>query len=207
VTDAELKKRLQKLERDNHRLKVLALIALFVPAMLLIMAEVRPSGTITANKFVLMDRQGTTRAVLRVGPLLGDGVSLTFLDAEGRKRVELGGGTGPVENSFGFLKLGEDAASERYVLTSTGGHGGVTLSDGGLVMRAYPPSRKAGSVLLEGPGSSGPVLELTDSKGFMMDLGSTGLATARTGATEQTSAASIVMFGNDKEHQVIWRAP
>lgn len=40
-----------------------------------------------------------------------------------------------------------------------------------------------------------------------MDLGSTRLAAARTGATEQTSAASIVMFGNDKGHHVIWQAP
>jgi hypothetical protein len=46
-----------------------------------------------------------------------------------------------------------------------------------------------------------------DTKGFSMDVGSADLTVPRTGVTSQTSAASIVMFGNDKKHHVIWEAP
>ena len=55
--------------------------------------------------------------------------------------------------------------------------------------------------------SKGPQVVLSDSQGYAMSLGSTPLVTPGTGATEQTSAASIVMFGNDKKHHVIWQAP
>jgi hypothetical protein len=40
-----------------------------------------------------------------------------------------------------------------------------------------------------------------------MDLGSSSTTKTITGETQQTSAASIVMFGNDKDHYVIWKAP
>lgn len=55
--------------------------------------------------------------------------------------------------------------------------------------------------------SGGGSIELTDAHGFGMELGSTSTTAPATGATQQTSAASIVMFGNDKAHHVIWRAP
>ena len=56
--------------------------------------------------------------------------------------------------------------------------------------------------------SSGvPNIWLTDAQGFEMDLGSTSNVNVKTGATEQTSAASIVMYGSDKGHHVIWQAP
>jgi len=38
-------------------------------------------------------------------------------------------------------------------------------------------------------------------------LSSTSTVMARSGETQPTSAASVVMFGNDKKHKVIWRAP
>lgn len=43
--------------------------------------------------------------------------------------------------------------------------------------------------------------------GFEMDLGGTITRTIATRAIQQTSAASIIMFGNDKTHHVIWQAP
>lgn len=52
-----------------------------------------------------------------------------------------------------------------------------------------------------------PTIELSDAQGFRMNLGTTGTVSARSGSTEQTSAASIVMFGNDEKHHVIWKAP
>lgn len=52
-----------------------------------------------------------------------------------------------------------------------------------------------------------PTLTLSDAQGFRMDMGSTGEVNEISGATQKTSAASIVMFGNDKKNHVIWKAP
>lgn len=203
MTDAELVERLERLGRDNRRLKAVALAALILPIALLLVGAAQSVHTVKANKFVLLDSQGRTRAVLQVGPVPADGASLTFADAAGRKRVALVGGTGLVGNAYAYLELGEDAATEQPVLTSAGGHGGVTLSDGGLVMRAG----SSGSVLLQGPGPNGPALEMTDPEGYTLDLGRTQTLVPANGETRQTSAASIVMFGNDKKRHVIWEAP
>jgi hypothetical protein len=54
---------------------------------------------------------------------------------------------------------------------------------------------------------NGPAFEIVDPQGFRMNLGGTATVTPKTGQTQHTSAASIVMFGNDKKHHVIWRAP
>jgi hypothetical protein len=42
--------------------------------------------------------------------------------------------------------------------------------------------------------------------GFSMVLGTADLVTPTTGETHRTSAASITMFGNGKDHKVIWKA-
>jgi len=52
-----------------------------------------------------------------------------------------------------------------------------------------------------------PHITLSDAHGFSMDLGSTAEVNSKTGATQQTSADSIIMFGNDKDHHAIWQAP
>ena len=52
-----------------------------------------------------------------------------------------------------------------------------------------------------------PNITLKDANGFEMDLGSTATVNAKTGTSEKTSAASITMFGSDREHHVIWQAP
>ena len=55
--------------------------------------------------------------------------------------------------------------------------------------------------------SGRPLVRITDAKGFQMDLGSTNTQTLATGETQHTSADSIIMFGNDRNHHVIWQAP
>jgi hypothetical protein len=52
-----------------------------------------------------------------------------------------------------------------------------------------------------------PLISLLDSQGFHMDLGATETVTEQTGQTQNTSADSIVMFGNDQKGHVIWQAP
>jgi hypothetical protein len=46
---------------------------------------------------------------------------------------------------------------------------------------------------------------LFDENGFEAELGRTDLVTPRTGETQKRSAASLVLFGKDKN--VIWKAP
>lgn len=202
MSETELLSRLEKLERDNRRLKAVALGALLLPSVLVLMGEARGSRTVTADKLVLVDSQDRTRAILQTDSM---GATLTFLDAMGNKRMVLSGGTGPVGNTYGYLELGEDAATEKpLILASHGGHGGATLSDGGLVMRAYPLSGKHGFVMIQGP-AGGPELIFTDSEGYTVNLGITDIVTPSTGEKHTTSAASLVLFG--KDNKVIWQAP
>jgi hypothetical protein len=50
-----------------------------------------------------------------------------------------------------------------------------------------------------------PSVTLNDSRGFMTQVGSTDLVTTRTGVAHKTSAASVVLFGNDGK--MLWSAP
>jgi hypothetical protein len=68
----------------------------------------------------------------------------------------------------------------------------------------------AGGVLSIGDQTSGVVVSpysvgLFDEQGFEATLGRSSLVTPRTGETQLTSAASLVMF--DKNKNVIWKAP
>jgi hypothetical protein len=53
--------------------------------------------------------------------------------------------------------------------------------------------------------NTGPRLELRDKQGFSAVLGNTSLVVPRTGKTENTSAASLVLF--DKDGKVLSSAP
>ena len=205
MDEAQLTRRLEKLSRDNRWLKGVVIVALLLPAAMILLAAAPASHTVTANKFVLVDALGRTRAVLQVGPASNGDANLVLLDAEGNKRVVLAGGTGPVGNAYASLKLGENATTQEFTITSPSGRGGVTLSDGGLVMGAYPQNREYGSVFLQGPGGSGPALEITDSQGYKAQLGVTNTLTRVTGEKHTTSAASLVL--SSKDGKVIWQAP
>ncbi|HEV2280710.1 MAG TPA: hypothetical protein VGS02_21205 [Acidobacteriaceae bacterium] len=52
-----------------------------------------------------------------------------------------------------------------------------------------------------------PGLSLEDDAGYATQIGVADMKYQDSGETLRTSAASIVMLGNDKEHHVIWRAP
>jgi hypothetical protein len=85
---------------------------------------------------------------------------------------------------------------------------GLTVVENGPVLWLNDGKGKERSVLMVSDVEpNGPNLTLSDDRGFETTIGSTDLATPRTGETQQTSAASIVMFGNDEKHLVIWRAP
>ncbi len=76
--------RLEKLERQNRRLKQVGAVALILTVSVLLLGQASPKKTVEANEFILNDTTGKTRAILtafRFGPSLG------LFDANGKPRV------------------------------------------------------------------------------------------------------------------------
>lgn len=78
-----------------------------------------------------------------------------------------------------------------------------TLPTGTTLTLRNANGKSEASLVLYGEGSV--FLKLSDGEGFQAQLGNTSLQRPRTGQTQQTSAASLVLFG--KDGKVIWRAP
>ena len=60
-----------------------------------------------------------------------------------------------------------------------------------------------GSIFIDGGDTPG--ITIADEEGFEAILGITSTVNTRTGRTNQTSAASLILFGKDRK--VIWSAP
>lgn len=98
------------------------------------------------------------------------------------------------------IKLFASGPDDPFAAISIGllnGQPGITVHD--------PLS--LGYALISVDLSGGPGIYISDGQGFEMDLGNTQTVVARTGETQQTSAASIIMFDNSKKHHAIWQAP
>ncbi|MGH9357712.1 MAG: hypothetical protein ACRD1O_00885 [Terriglobia bacterium] len=207
MSEAELVKRLEKLERDNRRLKRSALAALMLAAVLLAgyaascSRNQRASGArnapekITAHEIDLTDSSGKVRVKMYADEKGATGIVLS--DAKGKKRAAVA-----VDSSGGTAGIAlTDAQGEPREMMGVDSSGapGIWLDDAQGIPRASMAVSSSGN----------PTIELTDAQGFGMTLGRTSTATPTTGQTQRTSAASIVMFGKSKskDHPVIWRAP
>jgi hypothetical protein len=169
---------------------------------------------ITAHEFEVVDSMGNRRVSMGVG----SGVAFIHVyDAEGHLRAMMG--VSPSDGpAIGVLDAqGRPRADMHF---STSGGPGIILSDaqGKLsIDMAVDPSGGPNIMLSDAQGkvsigmgvdlSGAPNIMLHDPQGFEMDLGSPKTRTPRTGQTHQTSAASIVMLGNDRPGHVIWKAP
>jgi hypothetical protein len=263
MSETELVQRLERLEKENSRLKRVAIATLLGVASILLLAVSRPpaqSEVMDDKQIVVRDPVSGNRAVL-------DGEGLTLYDASGRVRVELKDGkTGPkgMEVFPGdWLKLYDDAGRPGVELTeqvppadflqgfareqSTGNlvmldregesvsvaNLGVGTATGLWLTKTHlkrglewPPADDVDAALMIDGGSAGvevkehgsdriglfaargmPGLDLADAAGYETQIGVTDLKYPSAGETRRTSAASIVMSRNDKEHHVIWQAP
>ncbi len=250
MTEGELVKRLERLERDNRRLKQIVAVIVLAAGSLAFMGETRGTPhVVTAHEFVLLDREGHRRITISTPAALGEAVvgmqpddpgiwisdskghdrfilnddSLSFSNESGRESVRLlawGNGAsleflGSKNQKIGNLFFPVD----RMQLSTWGLYfgdedGKTAIELGGLSSRVEGSSPKpelmlqgAGGFLALNAAAGKSSISLGDAQGFEMDLGSTSTTTLTTGATQHTSAASIVMFGNDKKHHVIWKAP
>jgi hypothetical protein len=216
MTDTELARRLEKLERDNRRLKRSLLGVLVLLAALAGIYATRPvPEKITTHEFDMVDASGKVRVRIAMtcslirdkdcGPLsTGIIPTIHLYDPNGNLLTGISAG---VLGIYG-KQAGTVVSGDAVQISRGGATGGIASLGVGL-------ANQGGSLVLEGneadtfvaASGSTPMLEIHDSKGFSMALGSTNIVSPATGKTQQTSADSITMFGNDKEHRVIWKAP
>ena len=87
--DAELRSRIEKLERENRLMKRFGGALLFVLAGVLLVAAAAPAGkgkTVKASAFEVVDAEGKTRA--RLGMTDTGGVGLRLLNKQGTRRLQ-----------------------------------------------------------------------------------------------------------------------
>lgn len=172
--------RLQKLERDNRRMKRGGGLVLLAIASLLFMGQTVKNRSLDADSIVLRD-------------------------ASGRVRIELGTGddNAPILRMFGsdnkpsIALSGDEKGSGLWFFA---GHGK------GMVMLSNVDS----PTLILSDGSGGTSVDVAsvhtyDNDKFNAFLGRTDTLNPKTGATTKTSAASLTLFG--KDGKVIWEAP
>lgn len=218
MSEAELVSRLERLERDNRRLRRFVFAAAVLVAALAAIYATQPvPQVVRAHSFEVIDNSGKVRAKMAVQPngesfiqvnneqehpraaLVASASGVTTIgifDAQGQAVASLG--TDAVSGS-GIISANDAGGHTRVALIAEDSHGGCDL----WLLGAN--GNKRADLTVSSSGS--PAIILSDTHGFRMDLGSTSTVTPATGETQQTSAASIVMFGNDKGHLIIWRAP
>jgi hypothetical protein len=194
----DINARLEKLERENRRMKKIGIVAIVFASVLFISGQAKTNKIVEANEFVLKDGNEKARARLSMVTVSDttlmqkDIPNLSFYDAEGHPRISI-------------AALPEESR--------------IYLSDSQQTMHS---AMWAGSAALSGAGASitgpgelfqvtldtfieGPQLVLKDKEGYSTEIGRTELVVMKTGKQEQTPAASVVLF--DKGRKVLWSAP
>jgi hypothetical protein len=195
----DLAPRLDRLERENFRLRVGVMVVVLAAAALMVMGQAAPSGTaskvrataneVRARAFVLEDANGNVRG--RLGVFASGSPSLSLRDHHGNVRLLVG------VSDEGLPMIGW-----------TDGMNGIPLiisitSDGPVVTMK---DKNGKSRVRLNVGADGPRLELLDSnEGTRTVVGQFSLQEARTGVVEQRSESSLLLF--DKDGKVILRAP
>jgi hypothetical protein len=124
MSEIELVGRLQKLERDNRRLKGFALAALVLAAALATIYATQPvPQTITAHRFDVVDDSGKVRASMAI---VSGGSAIGLTDAQGNARALMI--LDPVKGAS--VLLGDAADKLRTTLNVTPeGESSIALSD------------------------------------------------------------------------------
>jgi hypothetical protein len=184
ATFSSLRDRIERLERENRRIKSIAVfVALSVAAVALMgQGPSRPSAKhIEAERFVLLDTTGKARAFLGFGQ---DGEPmLSFRDVKGTPRAHFG-----VRDDGAPVVLFTDQAGKLRLQLLVGPSGAPAM------VLSHEDGRPGAVLTLRAPGV--PVLGFVDRNGApraeLMLLGSTGDPSARF---------------KDKDGKVTWKAP
>ncbi len=205
-----LTQRLDRLERENRRLKVAGTIVFLVLVAVGAMGQVLPKAVpkvVEAERFVLRDARGKMLATLGTDGLvladqngkfraaLGVGTdgsaSLIFDDQNEKPRVTLG----VLDDGTPHLALLDQNEKPRLAL--------AVGTDGTPHLALFDQNKKPRLAL--DVGTSGPSVVLGDQNRDRAVLGHTELEGKATGTVEQRPASSLVLF--DRDGKVIWRAP
>ncbi len=218
MNEQSLITRVNRLEKENRRMKLAGLLVLVGIAAVIVMGQAEPSRVakvIEAEKFVLRDTSGITRAVLGTidpsgwaGLILFDknpyrrSISLGTPDPFLQFHTKEGNGVrvrlGATDTAMGLAVTDKNAAVgvSLGVLIHTKSYPALQLMDSNNQIRA--------SFRLESSGK--PSLSLNDTEGrSRATLGYTELETTGTGTVTKQSESSLVLF--DKDGKVIWAAP
>lgn len=175
--------RLDRLEKENRKLKRIVMVLCVAGGALLVMGQTRSvPKVVEAEKFVLKDPTGKEAAYLGMSNT-GPELKVHDVSAPGA----------------GFMSIQANAMR----INSIEGEKKTTMLMGpaGIYFR----TEEGKEVQKVGFHASGPTIELSDKQGFQTTIGSTDLVTTKSGEARKTSAASIVIF--NKAGAVIWRAP
>lgn len=205
--------RIEKLERQNRRLKQGALI------LAMAIGSIAATGGVMAQT---QHRKKTTKpkppvaAAAPAAPVVPEKLeaeSFVLKDASGRERAELAmAGTGPAlrlldqsGSALVTISLNDGTPSGPLVLLSQPDHhGGLAMSvQQGAGSQLSLTGNQNAQVHL-GVTKDGTTLELFDEDGFSTSVGN-GVKVSRSGKTQQTNAASITLFNKDRK--VLWSAP
>ncbi len=188
-----LTQRLDRLERENRRLKIAGAILLLALAAVGAMGQVLPKAVpkvVEAERFVVRDTKGKVLATL--GTEASGLPALVLSDQNGKRRA----GLFVLADGEPHLGLFDQNEKRRAVL--------AVLADGApaLFLADQNGKDRAGLVL----DTSGPSLVLRDENDKIRAvLGRAALEATATGTVEQRPAASLVLF--DKDGKVIWKVP
>lgn len=172
-----LVRRVEKLERQNRRLKLLGAGVLLLAGSVLVMGQAPSNRTIVASKILLEDSVGRVRA--RLGMDASDRPTLTLLNEKGMPVSALTGGSDP------FLVLNKNATGEEIMVGANQAFYGVGIYDAKVV--------RAGLAVMKGV----PGLDLFDENGKRR----AGLTVASSGPSFN------LIDSNEKAGFTLWVAP
>ena len=87
LTEQSLARRIERLERQNRRLRIGGAIAALAGAAALCVGASAPRKTVESDLLVFKDAKGTTRMIVGMAD---DGPAITMLDDKGKLRANLG---------------------------------------------------------------------------------------------------------------------
>lgn len=199
--------RIERLERENRRLKSGALAILVAAASIGLMGQTqskkktvpKPAPAppapvvlpkdIEAESFALKDPNGKKRAELAMS---ATGPSLKLLDQNGSALVT--------------VSLNDAAPGGPVILLSDTQHkAGLSMSvleNAGAQLSLNGPTDGVQTHL--GATPEGATMQLTDSEGFSMSIGN-GMRPAKNGQARKNTAASIALL--NKDGKVLWSQP
>lgn len=189
MSEAQLVQRLERLDRDNRRLRHISLVALLLLGAAVGLGAARTtlgvSDVIKAREFDVVNAAGAT--VVQMSTVRGlPGLRLRW--PQGYQMIL---GSTPYPN----ITLRGPGGQSTFL---AGGKIGTVMHGPEILL--MDPHGAAIDLQVK---RSGPGIDLGDIRSSSMVLGTTTVTSA-TGQTRHTSAASIVMF---RDRHVIWQAP